>query len=468
MPAQLTTRAQVNGYRFLLHRFEHALVRRDVRMIHDPMRIQFRSLIMGLVLAILFTGGFLVLAFVHPQGRVGSAKIAMDSDSGALYALVDKTWHPVLNLASARLVAGSAEAPTRIAGSTLASLPRGPLLGIPGAPAALPAASDADRSEWTLCDDVTVGVKTTVLVARPQPAPATTPLGADQALLVSHDGQTYLVYDGKHARIDTGDAAVSAELALNGQRPRQASAGLIDATSAAPDLATPQIPGAGSPGPVHGANLTVGSVIEVDNVDSAAVYVILADGVQKLSPFAAVVLRTASSMGTADIARVPPDALNGVPVVHELALDDFPQRQPTLVASDDNPVACVNWTRGQHDSVARRVVLAGKQVPLPLDSHPVTLVSGGQGRRADIVDVPPATGEFIQVTGIEPDSVRRDGLFYVTDTGVRFGIPDTATAALLGLANPKLAPWQIVDQLPAGPMLDRPSALVARDTVGTG
>ncbi|MBF6247361.1 type VII secretion protein EccB, partial [Nocardia elegans] len=40
MPAQLTTKAQVNGYRFLLRRLDHALVRRDVRMLHDPMRSQ--------------------------------------------------------------------------------------------------------------------------------------------------------------------------------------------------------------------------------------------------------------------------------------------------------------------------------------------------------------------------------------------------------------------------------------------
>jgi hypothetical protein len=59
-------------------------------------------------------------------------------------------------------------------------------------------------------------------------------------------------------------------------------------------------------------------------------------------------------------------------------------------------------------------------------------------------------------------------LFYVTDTGVRFGIPDTATATMLGLSAPKLAPWQIVSLLPAGPMLDRQSALVAHDTLGTG
>ena len=52
MPAQVTTRAQVNGYRFLIRRLEHALIRGDSRMIHDPMRGQMRALIVGLVIAV--------------------------------------------------------------------------------------------------------------------------------------------------------------------------------------------------------------------------------------------------------------------------------------------------------------------------------------------------------------------------------------------------------------------------------
>jgi hypothetical protein len=47
MPAQATKHAQVNGHRFLLLRLEHALIRGDSRMIHDPMRSQVRALIGG-------------------------------------------------------------------------------------------------------------------------------------------------------------------------------------------------------------------------------------------------------------------------------------------------------------------------------------------------------------------------------------------------------------------------------------
>ncbi|MQY24965.1 ESX-5 secretion system ATPase EccB5 [Nocardia sp. RB56] len=468
MPAQLTTRAQVNGYRFLLQRFEHAMVRRDVRMLHDPMRIQYRSLITGLVLAVLFTAGCAILSFIRPQGQVGQSKIVMGSESGALYAVVDQTLHPVLNLASARLITGSAESPTSVKDSKLAAMPRGPLLGVPGVPAALPGTADHDLSAWTLCDDVSGGLKTTVVAGPPRLGPAVRAAAPDEALLVTRNGVNYLIYEGKHARVDMGNTAIVEALGVRGMRARPVGDGVLNATVAVPDLAVPALPGPGTQGMVRWGKLMVGSVIRVDSFNASKLYLVLPNGVQKLSPFAAEVMRSVSSMGLTEIASVPPDALSGVPVLNSVPLDQFPTEQPHVVTADDQPVACVTWARGRRDPVARLGLLVGKQVPLAEGTHAVTLVDGGNGQRADAAYIPPATGEFVQVIGIEPDSTRRDTMFYVTDTGVRFGIPDANTAGVLGLSQPKLAPWQILNQLPAGPMLDRQAALVAHDTLGSG
>ncbi|MGF6882772.1 type VII secretion protein EccB [Nocardia sp. GAS34] len=464
MPAQLTTRAQVNGYLFLLQRFDHALVRRDVHMLHDPMRIQYRSWITGFVLAALVAGGCAVLGFLHPQGQVGDSKIIMGSHSGALYVVVGKTLHPVLNLASARLVAGSGAAPAPVEEAKLSDMPRGSLLGIPGAPAALPGPSSA-RSAWAVCDDVGSGLNTTVLEGNPQLGPQVHPTAAGEALLATRDGASYLIYDGRHARVDTANAAIESALQLHGIAQRPIGTGLLNATVSAPDLAVPAIPNAGAPSAVHGT--PIGTVISVEGEQpgSAMLYVALADGIQTVSPFTAEVLRTANSMGRNEMTQVAPDAIRGVPVVHTLPVDQFPVQRPAIVSADTAPIACAAWARGPHDPAAQLGVLIGRQLPLPDGAQPLDLVGGSTGAVADAAYVPPSTGEFVQVTGIEPDSTRRDGLFYITDTGVRFGIPDAATAAVLGLSQPKLVPWQIVDQFPSGPMLDRRSALIARDTV---
>ena len=112
MGAQPTTRWQVNGYRFLVRRMEHALVRRDVRMIHDPMRSQSRALAVGAVLACVGLAGCAALALFRPQDKIGDATIVVGRESGAMLVAIDGTFHPVLNLASARPVLGRPDEPT--------------------------------------------------------------------------------------------------------------------------------------------------------------------------------------------------------------------------------------------------------------------------------------------------------------------------------------------------------------------
>lgn len=44
MGLRLTTKVQVSGWRFLLRRLEHAIVRRDTRMFDDPLQFYSRSI----------------------------------------------------------------------------------------------------------------------------------------------------------------------------------------------------------------------------------------------------------------------------------------------------------------------------------------------------------------------------------------------------------------------------------------
>ena len=68
------------------------------------------------------------------------------------------TLHPVLNLASARLATGSAARPEVVSPADIDKAKRGPLLGIPGAPAVIAKPLSQDESAWTVCDDMTTTV----------------------------------------------------------------------------------------------------------------------------------------------------------------------------------------------------------------------------------------------------------------------------------------------------------------------
>src|SRR6202020_2562403 len=134
MPAQVTTRAQVNGYRLLVRRLEHALIRADSRMIHDPMRGQMRALLVGMVIAILISGGAGVLAFFKPTPNFGNSTIMLSKSNGTLFVRIGNRLHPVLNLASARLIVGKSDPPKEVDDKFLNTVPRGPAIGIVGAP----------------------------------------------------------------------------------------------------------------------------------------------------------------------------------------------------------------------------------------------------------------------------------------------------------------------------------------------
>ena len=477
MPSQPTTRWQVSGYRFLVRRMEHALVRRDVRMLHDPMRSQSRALAVGAVLASLGLAACAVLALIRPQDKMADNKIVVAKDSGAMFVVLDNVVHPVLNLASARLAAGSSDKPAIVKESELEKKPRGPLVGIPGAPSALPH-SDGTGRTWSVCDSIgadgSESITNSVLVGDTTLGAGTSTLGSGEALLLKSKNDTYLVYDGKRAKIDLANRAVVNALALDGATPRPVSPGLLNAIPEVPAIAPPRIDGAGSPPLYSMPGEKVGAVIQVPRGDSKQYYVVLRDGVQLISAATAELIRFNDSQGAVEIAKLAPDALNRVPTVEQLDVASFPESAPSVVDSTDAPVSCLSWKPiqgGSGDSGGRSgaemSLMKGRSLPIPSDAKMVTLAQAdGPGDKTDTAYLHPGAGAFVQTTGMEADSRRKDSTFFVADTGVRYGVTNAEAAKALGFdSEPEAAPWSIVSLLAPGPALGREQAMVAHDGV---
>src|SRR5690606_11860962 len=250
-------------------------------------------------------------------------------------------------------------------------------------------------------------------------------------------------------------------------------------------LKAPVIDRAGEPGPGRLAEVPVGGIVSVASVGGDArpeMYVVLADGVQPVSPFTAEVIRYADSQGMSEVPVLPPDVLDEIPVVQRLPVADFPDAVPEIVAAEDGPVTCIAWSKspgtapaeeGAGDGPEERAavgLLIGTELPIPDSAEPVRLATAdGSGDRVDRVYVEPTHGEYVQITGMEPGSPRRGSLFYIADNGIRYGVPDPATANVLGLGDtPHLAPWAIIGQLVPGPTLDPRTALVSHDSLTEG
>ena len=153
---RLTTKVQVSGWRFLLRRVEHAIVRRDTRMFDDPLQFYSRAVGVGIVIAVLVCLGAALLAYFKPLGKRGEDTLLVDRTTNQLYVIMPGTGllHPVYNLTSARLVLGNPGVPNAVKSDELDRMPKGQPIGIPGAPYATPVAS-VPESMWTLCDMVT-------------------------------------------------------------------------------------------------------------------------------------------------------------------------------------------------------------------------------------------------------------------------------------------------------------------------
>jgi type VII secretion protein EccB len=456
MARQPTTRLQVSGYQFLVRRMEHALLRGDVGMLHDPMRAQSLSLIAGCVLAIVVVAACAILAFLRPNAGLGDAAIVMSRDSGALYVRVGDTLHPVLNLASARLATGSAARPEVVSPADIDKAKRGPLLGIPGAPAVVAKPLSQDESAWTVCDDVT----TTVIAGNPshldrrdnQPNVLVTPRSESAAT-------TYLLYDGWRAEVDLRNPGVVWALRLDGIKPRPVSRALLAAIPEAPPIAAPFIPGAGMPGAIDG--MRVGTVVRVARVDADDYFVVLADGVQRIGEVAANLIRTINSQSSREIVSVSPDAVGDVPVVDSLPTATFPRRAGVTSGAGGNAVLCAQWTPGGPKTV---LWFGGS---LPADSHPIELAQAdGEGPKIDSVVLPSGRSAYVRAAALTGGSGDAGPLYLVTDSGVLFGLHDDDAAKLLGLqSDPVAAPWPVLSLLPRGPELSRDGALVARDSI---
>lgn len=461
MAGQSTTRLQISGYRFLLRRMEHALVRGDVRMLDDPLRAQSLSMIAGCVLAVIAVAACAMLAFLQPKGALGSAPIVMVRDSGALYVRIGDTVHPVLNLASARLIAGASARPELVSPSAIDKSRRGPLVGIPGAPDTIATPLVDNESDWTICEDAT---STTTVIA----GTLTERLDPRKSALVTARAEsaatTYLLYDGWRAKVDLRDHAVVHALRLDGVAPRPVSRALLDAIPEVPQITAPHIPEDGA-GPTVLRGFTVGTVVQLTRAGSAEYYVVLADGVQRIGEVATDLIRFTHSSDRSQIVTVAPHVIGAVPIVEDLPVATFPERGGVA----DDSVLCARWSWSDAAGAVNTAVLMGNSPPLRSDDAPVSLAQAdGAGPAVDNVYLPRGRSAYVRAAGVTGVGRDSGALYFVDSSGVSFGVHDVDAAMRLGLTNvPVPAPWPVLASLPRGPELSVGGASVVRDSVGT-
>jgi hypothetical protein len=183
------------------------------------------------------------------------------------------------------------------------------------------------------------------------------------------------------------------------------------------------------------------------------------------------VLQNAGPVGAA-VPVVAGPVLAKLPVVEVLDLSAFPPAPPGVVDSQLNAAACWHWEKVSGESMATTSVIAGPTIPVA-DSQVDKVVElvksdGPPGLQADRVFLGPDYANYVVSTGNSASSSTMESLWWVSESGVRFGVPreeDSLRALGFKTHTPRPAPWWALRLLAPGPVLSRADALVRHNTL---
>lgn len=464
-----TKRDQVQAYLFVVGRLRSALLRSEPDLAETPLKRTSVGLFGGTFIAIIIVVGAVLWGLLFP----GAAKnwrtdgtVVVDTASGARYLYTGGVLRPVLNSASAWLVTGSRTKVRRVSPKSLAGVPHGDALGIPGAPDALPEARQLAAAPWVACAPVlpdesgTPQPRLTLLV---DPAVPVTALAPDRGMLVrTPDGTAYVLWRDRRMRVP--DRAALIALGYAGTPPALVGPSFLDGFTAAPDLRPVPVPERGRPGPqLSGVDTRVGQVLQVRIGPAETFYAVLPDGLAPLSRTAAQLMlgdpasSAAYGGGRVEPVQVDPAAVAAEPAsAREMVSPAWPGEPPAMTdPAATGAVPCVRVTPGRPGPDVTLASAAATGLPAP----PGPAVTG--------VRAVVRPGGGVLVRALSAPGVGGGTVYLLTDTGRKYALSTPAVADSLGYAGvvPVPVPTTLLALVADGPALD-PAAAAQVPVVG--
>ncbi|MFD8548579.1 type VII secretion protein EccB [Streptomyces sp. NPDC059649] len=499
-------RDELNAYSFARKRTNAAFLKPlpngSIESAPKPLKAVVPSIIMGVLMLVGF-GACGILKPVAPSGwdEVGKNVIVGD-ESTTRYIVLNtkdangnnqKLLHPILNLASARLLLDPKFQVVKVKESELdGKIPHGPAIGIPFAPDRLPSADDADKPKtWAVCNRPGTGADSKpqqavfVLAGKDKQLVDDTRKGKldfRQALYVEDpDGKKWLVdYNGMAFEFNStaagwqppggreqGDNDLRRIIFGAKAEPQKVSQQFMDTLLKVPSvmaISMPMVQGAGSQTnntEVPAKARTVGSILEDSDGQK---YVVEKDGIEQVTNFVAKLLSEGpnaqkvnpSSNAALDVVQVAKGSFHPKPDVTGNGYSTFLGKVPgtsidspwpseaVTAANDFTQDAQTSGLGGTTKSGVACSVYKGtdrkypggeeKQLGYP-NGVPEMQTWVGDDYPAKIASgassyVTPGSG--LLYTEVATPKAKNGSLFLVTDTGLRYLIPrnnDSATKA---------------------------------------
>lgn len=453
-------REQIQSYQYLMQRVVNAFMVGDTDPAQPPLRrlagAGFAS-IMVTALVVAAVGVFGLIRHGGNSSWQDEHVVVIEKETGTRYVYRAGTLYPVANYVSALLVIGGAAPTVSVSRESLVGAARGPLIGIAGAPDALPPASRLLGAPWSVCAQPGADSETalTWLVAGRDPGPGSA-LGDRGVLALDTSGRgVYLLWNGH--RYLTANRTVLTGMGVDQQPRVPVDPAWLNAVPAGETLASVSVDSRGKASTaVPGA--LVGQVLALGSGDSAQYYLVRAADLQPLTPLQEALTladtATAAAYPGATPAPVPVTAaqLAGVKVAGQPEHTDAspPDRVPAMVQVPQSQTVCAEY----RDAASPPSIVVG--VP-PITANAGIATNGPNSGSAALVDrvLVPAGYAAVVAAAPAPDSTVTQ-LYLVTDQGRRYPVPDAAELGWLGYANvtPLVLPAGVVTRIPAGPALD--------------
>ncbi|MHA7961810.1 type VII secretion protein EccB [Streptomyces sp. L500] len=450
-------RDELNAYTFAKKRTVAAFLQPSPTGSEEGAPRPLRTVLPGVVIGALLVAGFGAWGVFRPVAPKGwddvAAHVIVGSDSTTRYVVLKtdgrKQLHPVLNLASARLLLAPGKGGViKVRESELddGHIPRGPTLGIPYAPDRMPTAAQAGKpKQWAVCQQPGGNGKTTqkaVFLFSANDPKARTLTGAgrlrgpqalyvqgpdDARYLVDPKGTRYLIGGPDWQRQDPADRSVLLRaLFPDGAQPQRVTKEWLGTLGEGTPITVPAVGGrvgepAGVPTLKPKAN-RVGTILVAPTGATTQHYVVLPGKVARVSEFVAKLLLSSRDLAPLGQAGAPErvSAADFTPDAEEFhGGDHWPAQVPRLAAAGD-PLAgggtvCSVFGGLDASGTPDLGVWTGKD-------YPATIPDG-----ATSAYVTPGSGLlYRQVTGRQTDS---GAVFLVTDTGLRYAVQSNNDSA---------------------------------------